>query len=72
VDVLAAVPVAALAIYLASLGQKAEARAKSTDTVNKVPPFTTQPVLEGVFRATAAQNAQSGQRAIKPKLSGVS
>jgi len=72
VDVLAAFPVAALAIYLASLGEAAKNPAKPFRVVNKVRKFTTGAVPQGLFRITPAQEDDTAPSAIKSELSGVS
>jgi hypothetical protein len=72
VDVLAAFPVAALAIYLASLGEAAKSYAKPFRVVNKVRKFTIGTVPQGLFRITPAQEDDTAPSAIKSKLSGVS
>jgi hypothetical protein len=68
VDVLAAFPVAALSIYLASLRETA----KPSYVVNKLRKFTIRPVPEGLFRIMTEQSGDSAPPAIKSKLSGVS
>lgn len=68
VDVLAAFPVAASALWLA--GERFPARAaKSAGVVNKTPKFTMPPLPQGVFRISAEQDAASPASAIKAKLS---
>ena len=72
VDVLAAFPVAALAIFLASLREKAKSSAKLLSMVNKSPIFTIRPVPQGLFRIMPEQKDANAASAIKSKLSGVS
>ena len=72
VDVLAAFPVAALAIFLASLGEMAKSSAKPFVMVNKIKKFTPALVPEGLFRIALEQKAERRPSAIKPKLSDVS
>jgi hypothetical protein len=72
VDVLASFPVAALAIFLSSLREKAKSSAKPFRVVNKVRKFTIGAVPEGLFRITPAQEDESVPPAVKSKLSGVS
>jgi hypothetical protein len=72
VDVLAAFPVAALAILLASLGEKAKSSMKPAQMVNKTKKFTIRPVPEGLFRIALEQKGEREPSAIKPKLSGFS
>ncbi|HEY5084241.1 MAG TPA: phosphatase PAP2 family protein, partial [Rhizomicrobium sp.] len=72
VDVLAAFPVAALSIFLASLCEGAETSAKMIGVVNKSPIFTIRPVPQGLFRIVPEQKDANAPQAIKSKLSGVS
>jgi len=72
VDVLAAFPVAALAIFLASLREDAKNSAKVASMVNKSPIFAIRPVPQGLFRITPEQKDANVPSAIKSKLSGVS
>jgi hypothetical protein len=72
VDVLAAFPVAALAIFLASARHGAQSSAKARNVVNKAPIFTKGPVSQGLLRVTSAQQRETVRSAIKSKLSGVS
>jgi len=72
VDVLASFPVAALSIFIASLGEKAKDAAILSGVVNKPPRLSIGPVPQGLFRIEAEQEAAAEPAAIKPKLSGVS
>jgi hypothetical protein len=72
VDVLAAFPVAALSIFLASLREGAEKTTKVASTVNKLPIFTLRPAPRGPFRVMSEQKDANVPSAIKSKLSGVS
>jgi len=67
VDVLGAFPVAALAVWIAG-GSRAGA-AKAASVVNKPPKFTTAPVPQALFRASAEQDGGEAAPAIKLKLS---
>lgn len=69
-DVLAAFPVAALALLLAGRVTGAEAAHENRAMVNKRPRFTIRPVPQGLFRIVAAQVAPPPRKAIKSKLSG--
>jgi hypothetical protein len=70
VDVLAAFPVAALAIILSSLRQSAESSAKLRRVVNKVRKNPIRPVPQGHFRVMPEQLREIAPPAIKAKLSG--
>lgn len=70
VDVLAAFPVTALALWLA--GEFAPNARKPSGMVNKRRKFTIEPVPEGLFRIAPAQSGADEPSAIKPKLSGFS
>jgi hypothetical protein len=72
VDVLAAFPVAALSIFIASLGEKAQSAAVLSAVVNKKPKLSIGPVPQGLFRIDAEQESVQEPAAIKPKLSGAS
>jgi hypothetical protein len=72
VDVLAAFPVAALSIFIASLGERAQSSAILPAVVNKKPKLSLGPVPQGLFRIDAEQDQQAKPAAIKPKLSGAS
>jgi hypothetical protein len=72
VDVLAAFPVAALAIFLSRACANAETSGKPSRVVNETPNLTIRPVPTGFFRATPAQIGECTPPAIKSKLSGVS
>lgn len=70
VDVFAAVPVTAFALWLA--GEFAQPSPKTSSMVNKQRTFTIRPVPEGLFRIAQAQSDDQAARAIKPKLSSLS
>jgi PAP2 superfamily len=72
VDVLAAFPVAALSIFLASLRETTSSAMKPSHVVNKLRKFTIRPVPQGLFRIVPAQQEETVRSAIKSKLSGVS
>jgi membrane-associated phospholipid phosphatase len=72
VDVLASFPVAALAIFLASLRETASSPVKASHVVNKLRKFTIRPVPQGLFRIVPAQPEETVRSAIKSKLSGIS
>ncbi len=72
IDVIAAVPVAALAIFIAGMFENAESSVKASIVVNKLRKFTIGPVPQGLFRITPEQTHDSAAPAIKSKLSGVS
>jgi hypothetical protein len=72
VDVLAAFPVAALSIFIASIGEKAQRGAILSDVVNKTPTLSTGPVPQGLFCIDAEQDAAAQPAALKPKLSAAS
>jgi hypothetical protein len=68
-DVLAAFPVAAVALFAATIGERT---LKPCRVVNKAPKFTLAPALQGLFRITPEQIDEREPSAIKPKLSGFS
>jgi hypothetical protein len=72
VDVLASFPVAALSIFVASLGEKAKDTAIVCGVVNKTTKRSIGPVSQGLFRIESEQEAAAEPAAIKPKLSGAS
>jgi hypothetical protein len=72
VDVLAAFPAAALAIFLSRACANAETSGKTSCIVNETPNLTLRPAPNGHFRATPAQTGEHAPPAIKSKLSGVS
>jgi hypothetical protein len=72
VDVLAAFPVAALSIFIASLGEKAQSATILPAVVNKRPKLSVGPVPQDLFRLGTEQESTPEPAAIKPKLSGVS
>ncbi len=69
VDVLAAFPATALALWLA--GEFSQLSRKPSPMVNRIGKFTIIPVLQGLFRIAPAQQAGQELRSIKPKLSGL-
>jgi hypothetical protein len=70
VDILAAVPVTAFALWLA--GEFAHIARKPSAMVNNFAKFTIRPVREGLFRVAPAQPGDPHGSAIKSKLSGLS
>jgi len=72
IDVIAALPVAALAIFVAGLRGDAQSSVKSSLLVNKQESFPITLFPTGGFRITAGQKRESAASAIKSKLSGVS
>lgn len=72
IDVLAAFPIAACAIFITAPRRNGEVRRKPSIVVNKSPKFTITPVPKGFFRVTAEQKRESTSLTIKSKLSGVS
>ncbi|MES2471920.1 MAG: phosphatase PAP2 family protein [Pseudomonadota bacterium] len=70
VDVLAAFPVTALALWLA--GDLAIISRKPSGMVNRLRKFTIGPVPQGLFRIAPAQSHDDAPPAIKSKLSGFS
>lgn len=72
VDVLAAFPVAALVIFLASLGETAKSSVKPSQMVNKTKKIAIRPAPEGLFRIMPEQEDADAPAAIKAKLSGLS
>lgn len=70
VDVLAAFPVTALALWLA--GEFAKISRIPSRMVNSARKFTIGPVPQGLFRITPAQSQDDAPPAIKSKLSGFS
>jgi hypothetical protein len=71
-DVLGAVLVAALALFMVEKRQFAKSPVKPWIVVNKTRKFTIAPVPEGLFRITAEQDKGTVPAPIKPKLSGFS
>jgi hypothetical protein len=71
IDVIAAFPVAALAIFIAAMDRNAESSVKPSIVVNKLRKFTIGPVPQGLFRITPEQEHDTAPPAIKSKLSGV-
>jgi len=67
-----AFPVAALSIFIASIGEKAQRGAILSDVVNKTPTLSTGPVPQGLFCIDAEQDAAAEPAALKPKLSAAS
>jgi membrane-associated phospholipid phosphatase len=72
IDVIAAVPVAALAIFIAGIGQHAESPVKPSVVVNKGRKFTIGAAPEGIFRIMPEQSGDTVPTTIKSKLSGIS
>ena len=72
IDVIAAFPVAAAAIFLANATGHAQSAVKPSIMVNKRRKFTMIPVPQGLFRITTEQKQARTQPVIKSKLSGVS
>jgi len=70
VDVLAAFPVTALALWLS--GDFAKISLKPSRMVNSLRKFTIRPVPQGQFRIAPAQSQGDAPSAIKSKLSGLS
>ena len=70
VDVLAAFPVTALALWLA--GEFVQSALKPSGMVKKERKFTIAPVPKGLFRIAPAQSDAEAPSAIKSKLSGFS
>lgn len=68
VDVLAAFPVTALALWLA--GEFSQNSLKPSRLVNSLRKFTIRPVPQGLFRIASAQSEAETRSAIKSKLSG--
>jgi hypothetical protein len=64
--------VAALSIFVASLGEKGKDAAIVCGVVNKTPKRSIGPVPQGLFRIESEQEAAAEPAAIKPKLSGAS
>ena len=71
-DVIGAVPVALLAIFVVEKPEIAVLKTKLFGMVNKGRKFTISPVPQGLFRINAEQDDEIAARAIKPKLSGLS
>jgi hypothetical protein len=69
VDVLAAFPVTALALWLA--GEFPQFLRKPSGMVNKIGKFTIRPVPKALFRIGPTHSGESSTPAIKPKLSGL-
>ena len=72
IDVIAAFPVAAAAIFLAHAPARAQSAGKPSIMVNKRRKFTITPVPQGLFRITPEQTQERTPSVIKSKLSGVS
>ena len=72
IDVLAAFPIAACAIFITAPRRSGEVPWKASIVVNKSRKFTITPVPKGFFRITTEQKRENAAPAIKSKLSGVS
>lgn len=72
IDVLAAFPIAACAIFITAPRRNGEVPWKASIMVNKFRKFTITPVPKGFFRITTEQKPENTAPAIKSKLSGVS
>jgi membrane-associated phospholipid phosphatase len=72
IDVIAAFPIAALAIFVSARRRTSQAPWKASIMVNKSRKFTITPVPTGFFRITAEQKRENTAPAIKSKLSGAS
>jgi hypothetical protein len=70
-DVLGAIPVTALALWMTAARKVSRISLKTSGLVNKTPSATLKPLFPGAFCIDAAQDEKSGDVAIKPKLSGV-
>lgn len=70
VDVLAAFPATALALWLA--GEFSQIVRKPHGVVNRLRKFTITPMPQGLFRIGPAHSEETRAPAIKPKLSGLS
>lgn len=70
IDVLAAFPLAAGAIFITAPNRNGESALKAFALVNKFRKFTITPVPKGFFRITPEQKPESEAAAIKSKLSG--
>jgi hypothetical protein len=70
-DVLGAIPVAALALFVARARKAVPETAKDAGLVNKRPNLTLEPVPLALFRISAAQKNARAHNAIKPTLSGL-
>ena len=70
IDVLAAFPLAAGAIFITSPHRNGESALKASALVNKFGKFTITPVPKGFFRITPEQKPEPEASAIKSKLSG--
>lgn len=71
IDVLAAFPIAACAIFITAPRRNGEVWWKAFIVVNKSRKFTIMPVPKGFFRITSEQKRENTASAIKSKLSGV-
>jgi hypothetical protein len=69
-DVLGAIPVTALAIFITRARQVPQSSAEMRAMVNKSPKLTFKPAFSGLLRIDTAQDGESQRDAIKPKLSG--
>lgn len=71
VDVLGAVPVTALALWIARKRTSAESSQKTRGLVNEMPNSVSMPAYQGFFRIDTAQNENRDAVAIKSTLSGI-
>lgn len=71
-DVLGAIPVTALALWITRAHKVPEFSAKSAMMVNKTPNLTLKPMFPAAFRIGTAQNEKPDAVALKSKLSGFS
>lgn len=71
-DVLGAIPVTALALWMTAARKVPQTSAKTSAMVNKVPNLTLKPMFPGLFRIDVIQNEKSEDIALKSKLSGLS
>ena len=72
IDVIAAFPIAAMAVFLAGVRGFGKNPAKASITVNKQTKFTIRPVPQGFFRIIPKQKSEKTALPIKSKLSRVS
>ena len=70
-DVLGALPVTALALWMTRARKVAIVPAEITALVNKTPNLTLKPAISGLFRIDTVQPESARDIAIKPKLSGL-
>lgn len=70
-DVLGALPVTALVLWMTRAREKAESSVKARGLVNGMPNLTLKPMFPGLFRIGMVQGEKRDAIAIKPKLSGL-